>query len=66
MIVEHHAPRPRSASRRLALLLAALLPLAACTHASAPIPLSRALAEIRHELADAGAVSAVGTDPSRF
>ncbi|MBE7212297.1 MAG: hypothetical protein INR65_14845 [Gluconacetobacter diazotrophicus] len=48
------------------ILLAALLPLAACTRASAPIPLSRALAEIQRELADAGAVSAVGTDPSRF
>ena len=46
-------------------LLACLL-LGGCARASAPITIAQALQEVQRELAGAGAVSAVGSTPSRF
>ncbi len=46
--------------------LSALLLLGACTQASAPITIAQALTEVQRQLAEAGMVSAVGTDPARF
>ena len=46
-------------------MLACLL-LSGCARASAPITIAQALQEVQHELAGAGAVSAVGSNPTRF
>lgn len=40
--------------------------LAGCAPASAPVTIGQALTELQRELGDAGAVSAVGSDPARF
>lgn len=57
--------RPHNAHRALPALL--LLPaLGGCVRASAPITIAQALRELQQQLLDAGAVSAVGTDPARF
>ncbi|MCQ8278524.1 hypothetical protein NFI95_08680 [Acetobacteraceae bacterium KSS8] len=47
-------------------LLIGLVLLGACTRASAPITIAQALNEVQRQLAQAGTVSAVGTDPARF
>lgn len=48
------------------MLVAVLLILDGCARASAPITIAKALREVQRQLLDAGAVSAVGTDPARF
>ncbi len=45
---------------------AGALALSGCAQASAPITVGQALGELQRELAAAGAVSAVGSDPARF
>ena len=40
--------------------------LSGCAPASAPVTINQALGELQRELAAAGAVSAVGSDPARF
>lgn len=45
--------------------LACLL-LSGCARTSAPVTIAQALQEVQRELAGAGAISAVGSDPARF